>query len=98
MSTRLWRGRAIEVAGRIAEEGVCGECTRPGGRWTIRARLTPWAQRGCAPTAEPLEILHEGPREVLAELQRRWPPGHAARARVRPAAAPMTAWLVAVRG
>jgi hypothetical protein len=92
------RFRAVEVVGRIAEEGVCGECVGTDGRWTIRARLTPWSQVGCAPTIEPLEILHEGSRDALVELQQRWSPGREVRLRVRPEAASLRARLVAPRG
>ena len=94
---RGMRGRVIEVVGFVAEEGVCGECVRPDGPWTIRARLTPWSQRGCALTREPLEIVHEGGRDALVELQRRWPPGQRVRARVSPYPSSLAARLFAPR-
>jgi hypothetical protein len=95
-----WRARqrrVIEVVGVVAEEGVCGECIDGEERWTIHARLTPWSQIGCAPTPEPLEIVHEGARDALCELQRHWPPGHEVRVRVSPSTSPLTARLVAPR-
>jgi hypothetical protein len=91
------RFRGMDVVGRIADEGVCGECVGADGRWTIRARLTPWSQVGCAPTFEPLEIVHEGSRDALVELQRRWLPGREVRLRVRPEAVALRARLVAPR-
>jgi hypothetical protein len=98
MSWRVWRGgerRAIEIVGRVMTEGVCGECEQRGAQWTMRVRLSPWSQCGCAPTLEPLEILHEGDVDALLDWQRAWPPGLEVRARVRPGPVPMTARLVA---
>ena len=96
LSARGLRRRAMEVVGRVTDEGVCGECACPGGRWTMRARLSPWREVGCASTDEPLEIVDEGGVDALVEWQRRWSPGRVVRARVRPSA-PMTARLVALR-
>lgn len=100
MVVRGWRGgyrRAFEVVGRVTDEGVCGECVHAGDRWTMRARLAPWAQVGYAPTHEPLEIVCEGDVDALRDWQRRWPPDRDVRARVRPGVSPMTARLLALR-
>lgn len=86
------------VSGRLAPEGVCGEREGAGPGWTIRLRLTPWAEVGCAPSAEPLEIQLQGSRARLLELQRRCVPGSEVRALVRPGERPLKAELVRLLG
>lgn len=80
---RATRWIETEVIGRLSDEGVCGERLPPSAEWTIRARLVFWATPGCAPTPEPLEIVHRGSLEELHAMQRRWVPGCEVRVRVR---------------
>jgi hypothetical protein len=87
-------GRVIEVAGRITEEGVCAERLPRDAQWTVRARLSPWAESGGMPTREPLEIVHRAPTAALQALQRAWPPGADVRVRVRLSGASLRAELV----
>lgn len=97
MNWRRWFGLArARVSGTVAPEGVCGERAAGDDEWTIRVRLAPWAQLGCAPTQAPLELVLRGDTARLHALQARWRPGAQAAAQVRFGRRPLRARVVAV--
>lgn len=95
MDWRRWfGGAAVAVTGTVGPEGVCGERRAGDAAWTIRVRLAPWAQRGCAFTDAPLELTRRGDEACLRALQARWRPGRQVAARVRFGRRPLRATLV----